>query len=348
MLSFVTSRLHAIFTIKAFNREPVEKQKYNSSSEKLFQLGVRYFNWYGFLSALIPVSLYAVIALVFYFSHQQRVLDKAHFPAHALLVYIMILLSLIPHFRRFLAVTLVWQAGNVSISKILRIFNEKTEPRISGVERKISNGTLELHDLSFIHANGNKVLEHFSALLPEHSITRISGEHRSGKSTLYKLLLGIYPVSSGSISLDGVELNDDNIFYFRKNITIVSDEYPLLGKTVFEAVSYSRKEEKREKALKVITDLGLFRELEQDEILDYPLTLAGGNLSSVQRRQLLFVRSILTRKKVILLDEPFTGMDANTKRHIVEMLNDLKRKRNIIIVSKEWPDGLLMDQQVEM
>ena len=180
------------------------------------------------------------------------------------------------------------------------------------------------------------------------SITRISGSQHSGKSTLFKLLLGIYPSSSGIIYLDGIELNTDNVFYFRKNITIVSDEYPLLGKTVFEAVSYSRKEEKREKALKVISDVGLFNDLAPDDKLDYPLTLAGGNISSVQRRQLLFVRSILTRKKVILLDEPFTGMDANTKRHIVEMLNDLKRKRNIIIVSEEWPDGLLMDQQVEM
>src|SRR5207249_1086056 len=63
-LAFVSSRLHALFTVKVFNREAIEYQKFSKNSEKLFQYGKKYYQLYGLISSLFQLFLYALLSVI--------------------------------------------------------------------------------------------------------------------------------------------------------------------------------------------------------------------------------------------------------------------------------------------
>lgn len=347
LLSFVSSRLHGLLTVKVFNREPVESRKFNTSSGRLYGFGIRYFRVYGFITALFPFFLYSSLLFVFYYSYRLRQSDPNTFSAHALIIYIVTLIHLLPVLRRTLEVTLVWQAGDVSLQKILRIFNSPMEAKDSREDAKFENPGIRIQGLEYKFGE-HTVYSGLSFDIPPFTTTWVKGEPGSGKSTLFKILLGIYPLSKGDIYLDGEKADMRDVFALRKNMTLVSDEVPLIGKTVFEAVSYSRKEEKMEKAAKVLEELQAFIAPDQRLRLDQRLLDGGTNLSLSQRRTLQIARALLTKKRILLLDDPFQGLDVRTRTHFASILHKLKSKRTILIASGAQYPEIEFDRVVDI
>jgi ABC-type multidrug transport system fused ATPase/permease subunit len=347
LLAFVSSRLHSLLTVKIFNREGIEQEKFEKGSEKLFRYGKKYFRLYGFISSLFPLFLYALLLAMLIYMHYLRVNYKAEFHAHELLIFIMMVISVLPVFRRTLRVNLVWQAGNVSISKILRIFNNEIEVKDKSDEVKFDSGQIEIRNLDFAYPNGEAVFKNFSCTVPDGKITWLSGIPGSGKTTLFKIITGLYQPLGGEIIIDAKNVQTLSRHTVRKNITMVSDELPLLGKTIFEAISYSRKEEKREKAKEMLEKLKFTLAGEREINLDHRVFDGGKNLSAGQRKLLHIARALLTRKKIILMDEPFQGLDEAAKNNLVKLLGKLKEKRTIFIITSENITGFY-DHVIEL
>jgi len=354
-LAFVSSRLHSLLTVKVFNRESIEHKKFTRNSEKLFQYGKKYYRLYGVISALFPFFLYALFTVMLIYTNLLNTRTDNTIPPAELLIFIMMLIALLPLMRRVLRVNIIWQAGNVSINKILRIFNNETETKDKNDEVKFETGKIEINNLDFSFLNGRQLFSNFSAVINPQSITLIKGPQGVGKSTLFKILLGIYKPQGGKITVDGVDLLSLSKHSIRKNITMVSDELPLIGRTIFEVVSYSRKEEKRDRALEMLQKLSLRltpglspSERGEDVDLDYPITDGGKNLSAGEKKILMIARALLTNKKILLLDEPFKDLDAIARDKLTEVLIRLKEKRTIVVINQNETSFAWYDQVIGM
>jgi len=141
---------------------------------------------------------------------------------------------------------------------------------------------------------------------------------------MFKLITRLYHCEKGEILIDDFNIESYNRLLLRKNITIVSDEFPLIGKTVFETISYSRKPEKRLPAFNMLKKLGYVKEFDTESVLDEPIFENGKNISNSQRKILMLARAFLTNKKIILLDEPFQGLDDILVQRIFTILEELK------------------------
>jgi ABC-type transport system involved in cytochrome bd biosynthesis fused ATPase/permease subunit len=131
-------------------------------------------------------------------------------------------------------------------------------------------------------------------------------------------------------------------------MTTVSDDYPLLGNTIFEAISNSRKDARRTVVAHTLIDLGLTNREAAESYLNRRIYTTASDLSSAERRMLLFARAMLTKKPIILLDEPFIGLNAENLRVVCEKLNRLKSTSIILIIAKEIPQELIIDQQIQV
>jgi ABC-type bacteriocin/lantibiotic exporter with double-glycine peptidase domain len=85
-----------------------------------------------------------------------------------------------------------------------------------------------------------------------------------------------------------------------------------------------------------------------EENLDFHLDDYGKNLSAGQRKQLIFARALLTRKKILLLDEAFDDLDVETKMIIVNRINKLKSKRTIVVAANNIPAELKVDVVINL
>ncbi len=333
-LAFVSSRLNALLTVKIFNRETTESEKFEKRSQELYNIGKRYYKWYSLINALLPFMLYVMLGVLLLFAWQINDLGSVAIDGSVILIFIMLMVNAIPVLKRILRVNLVWQAGDISFRKLLTIFNTSEETKDKTESIKFITGTIIFENVTFGFSKDKKLFNHFSCEIPGNKITLINGLQGSGKSTLLKLIAGIYNCESGNILIDGENIGKFSRHSLRKNVTMVSSELPLIGSTVFETISYSRKEEKRDAALRLLNELG-FRLENYESILDYPVFDGGKNLSAGQRKLLMIARALLTKKKIILLDEPFVDLDEDNKLKVVKMILKIKENHTILAVDKD-------------
>lgn len=346
-LAFVSSRLSALLTIKIFNREGIESEKFEKRSTDLYKNGVLYYKWYAFINALLPFMLYTMLGIILLSAYQLKNYGGKEIQGSQILVFIMLTVNAIPVLRRILNVNIVWQTGDVSFKKLLLILNAEEELKTKEEESQFNTGRIAFENVSVGFDEGKMTIENFSALIPNYGIYLLDGKQGSGKSLLFKLILGLYDADQGKILIDTKDVAGVSKHTLRKNVTLVSDEVPLIGNTVFEAISYSRKEEKRAAASEILSALGFYIKAETSQ-LDIPVIEGGRNFSAGERKLLLIARALLTNKKIILLDEPFTDLDATFKNNVIEQLTKLRKKRTILVIDKDRNTQLRYDDVIQM
>lgn len=329
-LAFVAARLKAIQTVKLFNRESIESEKYNKRSEVLFTEGKKYYFFYAFMQALYPYLLYVALLVMLWVAYNSFNEAGSGVDGSSLITFIMLVMSIIPVYRRLLKVNMIWISGNISMSKLIGLLNAPEENKAKESGSQQLKGKIIFDSVTFRY-NDKIVLKNKSFEINPGEIVLLEGEQGSGKSTIFKLLTGLYPLHSGEIKIDGKSIKDISKYTLRKNIAVVSDNLPLLGKTVFEVISYSRKDKKRKPAAALLRALG-FEGANDDVLLNKQVLDGGRNLSAGERKLLAIARSFLTDKKIMLLDEPFNDLENTSRIKVVSYIESMKGKHTFIVV----------------
>ena len=176
----------------------------------------------------------------------------------------------------------------------------------------------------------------------------LAGNPNSGKSTIFNLIMKLYAPTTGIIRFGSHSLSDIGAHDLRKLITGVSDDFPLLGNSIFEAISYSRKEAKKDDAAELVVRLGLCSAEHRLAYLDRKIKTYGSDLSSGERRMLQFARAVLTRKPILLLDEPFLGLNESSQSILCAEINRMKSTHLIILIANNLPNTLTIDQTLTL
>jgi len=330
MLNFVSQRLSSFFTVKAYNRETPELNRFKKHSHKLYKDGMQYQLLSSLQTALSQVAVYGalLISLWYIATHTTGAV------AENIAIFTLIMFYTIPVLRRLLQTSVVWQNGLVSLQKlagfpVLQYPSGQLLPPISG--------SIALNNVWFTYPGAAAPLfSGISMVIPAGGITCITGQSGSGKSTLLELMAAMYRPQSGTISIDGKSYAQLHPFNLRKQIALFSPDAKLLGKTIFEAVSYSRKAEKQPKVLKMLLKVGFaLNEVPQSEWLNYHPGDHGEKLSESERQLIALTRTFVANKKILLLDEPFAHLDENQQIPVVNLLNKLSRKHTIVIAGEQ-------------
>lgn len=171
----------------------------------------------------------------------------------------------------------------------------------------------------------------------------ILGPTGSGKSTLLKAIAGIYRVSGGSIVIDGVDVTREPPE--TRNVSYVPQGYAVFDHmTVYENIEYGlrfRGVPKRER-------YGLVRRIAEDLGIDYLLNRKAVNLSGGEQQRVALARALVVRPKVLLLDEPLSMIDRETKDRIIPMLRGLPNKYGITVihVTHDWDEAYSLADRI--
>lgn len=180
----------------------------------------------------------------------------------------------------------------------------------------------------------NKTLEGISFSIPEGKVTAIVGASGSGKTTLIKLMLGYYPVTSGSISIAGRNINEYNLKWWRRHCGVVMQDGVIFSESIARNIAVDDGDidiDRLEKAA-LIANI-------HDYIMGLPLkynTLIGRDgvgLSQGQKQRILIARAVYKNPDFIFLDEATNALDAKNERAIVENLAEFYKGRTVIVVA---------------
>ena len=344
MLTFVNTRLRSIMTIKAFNKYKPEQKRYVKRSEKLYHVGKQYQRVVGLIQAVIPMLTYTMLAVLMWYVYFLKTNRGDVFDGTSFLILILLIISFLPILRRTLRVSIIWKLGNISFEKLLRIFSLDSENKIIFESIDLSSKKIIFKNVLYRYPNSvSIVFENLNIELYPKKTSVIIGGSGTGKNTFIKLLLKIYKPTKGNIYFGDYNFNELAEKTIRKNISVVSKSFPLFGRTVYEAIVYSRKKEKEIKVSKLLKDLQQFEEEDNKLKLHDSIGDLGSILTSGQKKILMYCRAFLTSKPLLIIDQPFRDLNAKTIEHIKNKINSLKGKKTLIILDTKIPKSLNVD-----
>jgi ATP-binding cassette subfamily B protein len=213
-----------------------------------------------------------------------------------------------------------------------------------------ARGELELDDVSFTYPGADApALAGVSLRVAAGETLLVAGPSGAGKSTLARLLVRLYDPDAGAVRLDGVDLRDLTLESVRANVGSLLQEQLLFDATLRENVVYGRPDATGEELLAVCRATGL------DEVAarllnghDTPVGQRGRALSGGQRQRVALARTMLRDAPVVILDEPFTGLDDAAVRRLLPALEAFCRGRTTILISHHPIAAALADRAVEV
>ena len=221
-------------------------------------------------------------------------------------------------------------------------------PNAQRLER--ARGELEFDGVGFRYPESERrVLDEVSLHVEPGEVVLISAPSGAGKSTLARLLVRLYDPDEGAVRLDGVDLRDLTLGSIRGNIGALLQEQLLFDATVRDNVSYARPDATDEEVLAASRAAGL------DEVVaglpqgyDTPVGQRGRALSGGQRQRVALARALLRDTPVVVLDEPFTGLDTAAAMRVLAALREFSGERTTIVISHDPIAAELADRVVTL
>lgn len=193
-------------------------------------------------------------------------------------------------------------------------------------------GHIVINDVSFRYADSDPwVLEHKSLEIPAGQMITLTGESGGGKTTLMKLMLGLYRPNSGEITIDGQSLETIGMENWRSHIGVVMQDDRLLSGTIADNISFFDPEIDMKRVIKAAKDAQI-----HDIIAKLPMNYhsmvgdMGSILSGGQKQRLLLARALYQNPKVLFLDEGTANLDVETEQAIVDVIKSLTITRIIV------------------
>ena len=334
LASRLNNNLGGILTIKSFttekwelnrlNKESLSYQKSNKSAIKLS-------------SAFIPLIRFAIlfafiaILLIGGFQVWNKTLNVGTysflvFITQRLLWPLTTLGHVLDDFQRSLA----------SINRVIDLIDTPIEIKdgTKKIDLKTINGEISFRNISFNYLGRKSTISGINFKVPAKTTIGIVGLTGSGKSTLIKLLLRIYDINKGTISIDGISIKDIKLKELRKCISLVSQETYLFHGTVKENISYGSNNASFEDIVKASKIAEAHKFIEQ--LPDGYKTIVGERgqrLSGGQRQRIALARAVLKDAPILILDEATASVDNETEVLIQKSLNKISKERTTIVIA---------------
>ena len=188
-------------------------------------------------------------------------------------------------------------------------------------------------NLSVTYRNGHTALRNASFEIPNGTITALVGVNGAGKSTLFKALMGFIPPATGEINILGMSVKNalkKNIVAYVPQAEEVDWSFAVLVEDVvmmgrYGHMGFLRNPKKAD--LQSVTSA-----LERVDMINFRHHQIG-ELSGGQRKRVFLARALAQNGQVVLLDEPFTGVDVQTEEAIIQLLREMRDEGKIILVS---------------
>ena len=239
--------------------------------------------------------------------------------------------------EQFMSFIYSLQDVKISLERINEIHEGKNEESKENQTKSFeSEKYISINNIDFKydpHAL-KKTLEGVSFDIPEGKVTAIVGASGSGKTTLIKLMLGYYPVMSGTINIAGQNINKYNLKWWRRHCGVVMQDGVIFSESIARNIAVDDGKidvERLEQAAKIanIHEFVMGLPLKYNTIVGRD----GVGLSQGQKQRILIARAVYKKPDFIFLDEATNALDAKNEKAIVENLDEFYKGRTVVVVA---------------
>ncbi|WP_315985579.1 peptidase domain-containing ABC transporter [Xenorhabdus bovienii] len=330
--SFLTETVAGAETLKSLAAEPRFIRRWDSQTENMVSTSYDVQQWDNRSSHLVMLLQKVTSAVIIWLGASEVL--SLHMTIGQLIAFNM----MVSHTQQPLAkLVQLWGQfirSRIAIDKLGDMLNLPTEQQ-SGKERVSLQGAISFSDIVFRYQPDlSPTINRFTLDIRAGETLGVVGTSGSGKSTLARLLLRLYTPEHGTITLDGIPLQEFNIESLRQQIGIVLQENFLFNKTVHENIAQSRPDAPLSDIIEAARLAGA-----HDFILKLPMGYdtiiaeGGQSLSGGQRQRLAIARTLLSDPTILILDEATSALDDESQSIIQSNMANIAQGRTVITIA---------------
>ena len=331
--TYVQESFSGIRLIKSFVREgnfsDVFKEKSNQYKEKSLDLQFVLALFFPIIMTLIGLSIIITVYVgaLQVFEGTLTIGNIAEF-----LIYVYLLTWPVTALGW---ITSIVQRASASQKRLNEFLEEKTNI-ISKENKKVDlKGKLEFQNVSFSYPDTGLVgMDNISFQINPGESLGVIGSTGSGKSTIANSILRLFDIKSGKILVDGINIKNLDISFYRKQIGYVPQDVFLFSDTIKNNILFGCESSDFRKVEKAAEDADLIRNIDSfPNKYDTMIGERGITLSGGQKQRISIARAIIKEPKILILDDCLSAVDTNTENIILENLKKIMVDRTTIVIS---------------
>ncbi len=333
MNAFLQEHITGMSIVQVFGAEEQEMRKFEQINEEQKQAHVRSIWYYSIFFPVMEIILAAAMGLLVWFG-SNLVLD--HQTTLGVLIAFILYLNMLFRPLRTLADKFnTLQMGLVAADRVFELLdrNEIIKNEGDKVATKI-DGAIKFDKVHFAYDEVNFVLKEVSFELKPGETLAIVGATGAGKSSIINILNRFYPIQEGRILVDGVDVQDFDLYSLRANIGLVLQDVFLFSGSIYDNITLrdpSISKERVEAAAKMIGAHDFIMKLPDQ--YDYHVMERGATLSLGQRQLISFIRALVFDPRILILDEATSSIDTETELLVQAAVERLVQNRTAIMIA---------------
>jgi ABC-type multidrug transport system fused ATPase/permease subunit len=336
-----------VHVVKAFAQETAEQEKFNRRSEHVFQQTLRANRQratYVPLISFVPLLAQAAVLLA-----GARMVAHGSLTPGSFVAFNLYLSMLVMPLRALGMWIGQAQRATAAGERIFEVIDEPEEVANAATARELPSGggAIRFEHVSFEYLPGRPVLRDVDLDVPAGSTIALIGHTGSGKTTLTSLVPRFYDVSSGRVTVDGVDVRDITLTSLRREIGVIAQDPFLFSASVRENIAFGpgelshREVERAARAAQAHEFIERLPNGYDTVIGERGITLSGG-----QRQRIAIARALAVDPRILILDDATASVDATTEARIRTGLRAATRDRTTVIIAHRLSTLALADEIV--
>tara|TARA_B100000767_G_scaffold16481_1_gene15398 strand:+ start:717 stop:2483 length:1767 start_codon:yes stop_codon:yes gene_type:complete len=332
--SFVQERISGVKIVQIFNREQLEINNFNDINIKHRDAWLRTVWINSIFFPLAEISTSICIGLLVWYGGFNN-LNGENISLGTLFLFISMSGLLFRPLRQIADRFNTLQMGMVSTERIFKILEDDLEIKDNGrIDHTSFDGLIEFKNVKFSYVKNQIVIDDISFKIQPGETLAIVGPTGSGKSTIINLITKFYEIDSGSIYLDGNNIDKFKLDNIRNKVGVILQDVFMFADTIFNNITLFNKDISIEDVERSAKDLEI-----HDFIIslpggyDFNVTERGGTLSSGQRQLLAFLRVLVNNPDILILDEATSSIDSYSEDLIKKATKTITKDKTSIIIA---------------
>jgi ATP-binding cassette subfamily B protein len=334
IVSVIQEVLSSIHVVKAFAREDFEVHRLEEESLENVEIGLRARGMKARLAPIVAVIVAVGTSLVLWFGSKMAL--EGTLSAGSLILFIWYLGKMYKPMQDLSKMTDAYSKAAVAYERIREIldtdFEVKDKPGAKQAPR--FKGVVEFEHVCFEYEKDCPILKDVSFKIEAGQVAAFVGPTGAGKSTIISLIPRLYDPNSGVIKIDGQDIKSFKQRSIREQISFVLQDTVLFHGPVWHNISYGKPGASRDEILRAAEAANAHEFIEKmpngyDTIVgERGVTLSGG-----QKQRIAIARAIIRNSPILILDEPSSGLDAESEKLVFDALEKLMRGKTSIVIA---------------
>lgn len=335
LFSLVEETLGAAKIIKIFNAEKHLSQKYWDYSTHWRSLETRVQRKKE-LSSPISEFLGSITMILIVWFAGKLIIEGQGMKPEVFLGFIGLFFQLIEPSKAIAQALSGMQKGGVSAQRIFEVLDTDIKIKEAAnpiVINEIKHG-IHFENVSFRYDDSRWVIRNFNLFIPKGKSVALVGKSGSGKTTIANLIARFYDVTSGRITVDGIDIRDLDLKSYRKLIGMVTQESVLFNDTIFNNITLGQTNASLHDVVMAAKTANADEFISQlPEGYNTTVGEGGNKLSGGQKQRIAIARAILKNPPLMILDEATSALDTQSERLVQTALENMMESRTSLIIA---------------